>query len=89
MTTNYKILLLVRYAEKESLWSPLMVEKQMPNSNITIWEEFSTTNIDELKIKLKEVLETNSTSEIKIINEIDYSIIVNIDTQGGDTGAID
>ena len=76
--TNYKILLLIRYAEKESLWSPLMVEKKMPNSNVTVWEEFSTTDIEELKTKLKELLETYSTSEIKIINEIDYTILIDI-----------
>ena len=76
--TNYKILLLVRYSEKESLWTPLMVEKKMPNSNVTVWEEFSTTDVEELKTKLKELLETNSTSEIKVINEVDYTILINI-----------
>ena len=74
----YKILTLVRYDVKKPLWTPLMVEKKIPDSDVIIYEEFSTDNVEELKLKIQELLETVSTSEIKIINEIDYTILINL-----------
>lgn len=74
----YNILTLVRYDAKKPLWTPLMVEKKIPDSDVTIYEEFSTENVEELKIKIQELLETISMSEIKVINDVDYSILITI-----------
>lgn len=74
----YKILTLVRYDIKKPLWTPLMVEKKLQDSDVVIYEEFSTSDVEELKLKIKELLEVFCSSEIKVINEVDYTLLVNI-----------
>lgn len=80
----YKIFILIRYDEKKPLWTPLMIPKKLADSDVVVYEEFSTDNVEELKLKILELLDTISISKIKIVNEIEYSVIVSLDSENID-----
>lgn len=84
ITLVYKIFILIRYDEKKPLWAPLMIPKKLADSDVVVYEEFSTDNVEELKLKILELLDTISISKIKIVNEIEYSVIVSLDSENID-----
>lgn len=72
---KYKILLLAMDDEKRPLWESLMVEPKGVSSS---QHEYETESVDELKIKLKELLAIRGADTIKVINEVDYTLLIDI-----------